>query len=101
MTQQEQDFIFAKMDAKVADIRGDVRLNTQSLSDLKDRFNDLSGKMGTVPTDIATLKTKVEHLPTKGFIVVATTGALGLVAALSAYIQWVLSAHAAVGGAHP
>lgn len=65
MTPQEQDFIFARVDAKVADLRGDIRLNTQGLAELKDRFNELAVKMAGVPADLAAMKRDIAHLPTK------------------------------------
>lgn len=65
MTPQEQDLIFAKVDAKVADLRGDLRLNTQGLADLKERFGDLASKMASVPADLAAMKRDIAHLPSK------------------------------------
>ncbi|MEG8016807.1 hypothetical protein [Sphingomonas sp. LR55] len=76
MTPQDQEFIFAKVDGKLADMRSDVRLNTQGLADLKERFVELSGRMSSVPTDLATLKTKVDLLPGKGFVVTAAIGSV-------------------------
>ena len=65
MTPQDQEFIFAKVDAKMADLRGDVRMNTQGLSELKARFDDLAKRMADVPTNVATITERVSHLPTK------------------------------------
>jgi hypothetical protein len=52
--------------------------------------SDLS-RLSEVPTDLGIVKTKVEALPSKGYIVTATVAALAFVAAISAFIQWVLS----------
>jgi hypothetical protein len=51
----------AKLEAHVDHIRADL------------------GKLGAVPTDLAVLKTRVDHLPTKGFIL---TSAISTVAAI-------------------
>lgn len=101
MTPQDQELIYAKVDAKMADMKGDLRLNTQGLAELKERFNDLYGKMASVPTDVAAMKRDIAHLPSKGFIVTAVATSLGLIAAISGFVQWILSAHVASGGAHP
>ena len=45
----------------------------------------LKSDVATLKTDVATLKERVTHLPSKGFIVLVTTGALGLLAALSVF----------------
>ncbi|QPI73906.1 hypothetical protein [Sphingobium sp. Cam5-1] len=45
------------------------------------------GKLSTLPMDMAVLKTRVDHLPTKGFIITSAistvTAVVGLLALLS------------------
>lgn len=73
---------FGGMEARVAKLEADVA----HLVKATDRLAD-------VPKDLAVLKTRVDELPKKSFIVSATVSALALVAAISAFVQWVLSAH--------
>jgi len=68
MSPQDHTLFDAKIEAKVADLRGDIRLNTQGLSDLRSRFDDLAKRMADVPADIASLKVQVANLPTKDWI---------------------------------
>lgn len=48
--------------------------------------SDIS-KLADVPADLATLKERITHLPSKGFIVTATVGAIGAATALMAFLQ--------------
>lgn len=50
------------------------------------------GKLASVPKDLGVLTERVSHLPTKGFIVTTTLTALVAIAALSGFVQWILSA---------
>ena len=93
MTPQDESLINARIDAKTAELRGDVRLNTQAVAEVKARLDDLSNRLASVPTDVAALKATVAELPRKGFIISATMGGIGLIAAISTFVQWVLSAH--------
>lgn len=105
MTPQDQDLIFAKVDAKMADLRGDVRLNTQGLADLKERFSTLAGAMASVPADIASMKTSISHLPTKdelGKKLLAYIGTgvavVGVMIALATFILRAAAIGASSGG---
>ena len=100
MPTHDNALIQAQIETKVADLRGDIRLNTQGLENLRSRFDDLAAKMASVPVDLATLKERVAHLPTKdelgtklrNYLAVATS-VMGL---LAAAIQWgprLLGAH--------
>jgi len=82
MTPQDQELIFAKVDAKIAGLQTDIKLNTQGFSDLKERFVDLSGKMSSVPADISAMKRDIAHLPSKEYLIKVAAGMLGLIAAL-------------------
>lgn len=62
---QDLALIDAKIDAKLAEQKGDLKLATQTIGDLKERFNDLAAKMASVPTDIAGMKRDIAHLPSK------------------------------------
>lgn len=44
-------------------------------------------KLASVPTDLAVLKTRVDHLPTKGWMVTGLLASLGAIAALIAYAE--------------
>ena len=46
---------------------------------------------------LATLTERVSHLPTNTSIVTIVTAALVLIAAISTFVQWVLSAHLTTG----
>jgi len=59
----------AKLEAHMEHIREDV------------------GRLKDVPVELAALKTKVDHLPTKGWMVTALCGALSVVAALVAFAE--------------
>ncbi len=50
-------------------------------------------KLSDLPERVGKLEAHVSHLPSKGFIVSSTLLALAGIAALSAFVQWVLSAH--------
>ena len=59
----------AVLEAHVEHIRGDL------------------AKLSNVPTDLAVLKTRVDHLPTKGWMVTGLLGSLAAIAALIAYAE--------------
>ncbi|MEH3098853.1 hypothetical protein [Sphingomonas adhaesiva] len=40
------------------------------------------GKLGSLPVDVARLDERVKHLPSKGFVVTATTTSIGLIGAM-------------------
>lgn len=75
------------------DVKADVR---EQRSDMKDVRADMNAEfkavrseigavstgVGTLSGDLRTLRERVSHLPTKGFIVTVVTGALGLLGAL-------------------
>ena len=63
------------------------------LDSLDGRAQRTETHVSDIRTDVAALKVTVSHLPTKEFIVKSTLGALAAVAAISAFVQWVLSAH--------
>ena len=87
MTPQDQELIYAKVDAKMADMKGDLRLNTLGLAELKERFNDLSAKMASVPADIAGMKRDIAHLPGKGFVFTVGVGTVTGIGALLIALQ--------------
>lgn len=87
MTPQDQDFLTARIDSKVAELKGDIRLNTQGIADLREHFADLSARMVSVPVDLAVVKTKVEALPGKAFVVTSAVGAVTGLTALLALLQ--------------
>lgn len=87
MTPQDQELILARVDAKMADLRGDVRLNTEALGNLKERFGELALRMTNVPSEMAALKTKVDALPGKGFVVTAAIGSVTGLTALLILLQ--------------
>lgn len=55
--------------------RLEVRMDhtTEALRELKDGFTSLRGDVGGLQVDVATLKERVAHLPSKGFIVTTVT----------------------------
>lgn len=63
------------------------------VSRLERNVDQLAKDVGEIKVDFATIKENLRHLPTKGFIVTATSGALALIAAISIFVQWVLSTH--------
>lgn len=87
MTPQDQALLEAKMDAKVADIRSDVRLNTAGLTALTTRFDDLASRLTDVPRAVGVLEERVKHLPTTGKMVAFGLGALGFLTALITYSE--------------
>lgn len=70
------------LEARVAKLEADVAHLVKAV----DRLTE-------VPTEIGILKARVDELPSKGFIVTATVGALTLVAAISGFVQWVVVHH--------
>lgn len=87
MTPQDQQLIEARLDVKVADIKGDVRLNTQGFAELRARFDEFAAKMATVPVDLAIVRTKVENLPSKGFVVTASVTSITALTAILVLFQ--------------
>ena len=59
----------------IADLKSDVGAIRTDLGKLKDEVGDLR-------TGLATLGVRVDHLPTKGFIVTATLSTMGFLGAL-------------------
>jgi len=55
----------ARSDARVNSLEGRISTTNATLGAVKDRLDDLSNRFASVPTDLATLKTQVAHLPTK------------------------------------
>lgn len=66
----------------------------QHLGRMDGHIGALDTRLRSVETGIATLTERVAHLPSKGFIVTSVMIALSLVAAVTAFIQWVLQATA-------
>ena len=82
------------MEARIARLEAHMEHVLSSLHRVDRGQEELRVDLGGLKTAIAKLETKVEHLPSKGFIVTATIGALALVAAVSAFIQMILVPHA-------
>ena len=103
MTSQDHALLEAKFEAKLAEQKGDLRLNTQSLTDLKERFTDLSAKMATVPADVAAMKRDIAHLPTKDELGAKLRNYLGLAVAavglMIALATFIIKNLSAAGGA--
>jgi hypothetical protein len=103
MTPQDHALIDAKIEAKVADLRGDIRLNTSGLASLGERLTDLAGKMATVPADIAAMKRDIAHLPSKDELGTKLRNYIGLAVAIVglmlAVATFVLRNFAATGAA--
>ena len=55
----------ARQDAKTATLGGRIDTLSATFAALKDRFDDLAAKLGNVPADMATVKERIAHLPTK------------------------------------
>lgn len=53
---QDQAWVESKIEARLAEHKTDVKLNTQGLADLKDRFKELNDKMASVPSDLTHVK---------------------------------------------
>lgn len=68
----------ARAEAKTNALGGRIDTLNATMAALKDRFDDFGAKFAAVPTDLAALKVRVDHLPTKGFIVWTLTAAVTL-----------------------
>ena len=55
----------ARTEARISDLKGDMRVVTEGLANLKSRFDELAGKMASVPADIAAMRRDVALLPSK------------------------------------
>lgn len=52
------------------------------LGDLRSDYRGVAADVSTLKSDISALKENVRHLPSKGYIIAAVSGAVALVAAL-------------------
>ena len=72
------------MEARVAKLEATIEHMRSDVSDLKTDARDLRDRMRAV-------EVKIDHLPSKGFIVVALLGALAVVGALIGYAEQIQS----------
>lgn len=70
------DGTFDGMEARVAKLEAHV-----------EHIRDDLGKLAGVPIDLATLKTRVDHLPSKGFIVTVITAGVAAIGALVTFAE--------------
>lgn len=70
------------MEARIARLESQMEGARSDLRDLKSSASGLDARLRGVETGVATLTERVAHLPSKGFIVTATTTALAVIAAL-------------------
>jgi hypothetical protein len=75
---------YRKRDASLKSGGGDGTFEGMEarVSKLEGQFDKLNDKVDGLRIDVAVLKEKVSNLPSKGFIVTATVGALALFSAL-------------------
>jgi hypothetical protein len=73
---------FDGMEARVARLEADVGHIKTDITDIKQAVRGLQDNVTALRIDAATLTERVRHLPTKGFIVTATTATLVLIGAL-------------------
>lgn len=73
------------METRVAILEAHIDYIRRDIGDMKGDISILKDDMVDVKVGLATLTVRVDHLPTKGFIVTATASTMALMAALIAF----------------
>jgi hypothetical protein len=79
----------SEMEKRIAVLEAHMEHASSDIAGVKDSLGSVDVRMRSVETTLATISERVSHLPSKGFIVVSTLGALAFIAALIGFSEQV------------